>query len=189
MKNIHVIQPGYDPANYPVYTTQYINFLKAMGPNVLRFMDFTQTNNSTIANWSDRSLPNTPTFATKGVAWEDVVLLANTLNTGIWINVPAMATDDYVTQLASLIQSTLNPQLPIYVEYSNEVWNSGFAAYGYNKGQAVAELTSLGQSSNLDYDHLPITSPTTTRSPSAICPAGDADQQHLCRCLDQRGSA
>jgi hypothetical protein len=157
VKNIQVLQPGYDPAGYPVYTTQYLDLLKAMNPDVLRFMDFTQTNGSTVVNWSDRTLPTEPTAATTGVSWEDVITLANDLNKGIWINVPAMATDDYVTQLATLIKNTLNPGLPIYVEYSNEVWNSGFSQYTYNLNQAVSEV-QVNSNSNLDYDHLAITS-------------------------------
>ena len=157
VKNIQVLQPGYNLSSYPVFTTQYLNLLKALNPDVLRFMDYTQTNNSTVVNWSDRTLPNQPTAATTGVSWEDCITLANDLNKGIWINVPAMATDDYVTQLATLIKNTLNPSLPIYVEYSNEVWNSQFSQYTFDLDQAVAEVQS-NSSSNLDYDHLPVTS-------------------------------
>ncbi len=68
VKNIHVIQSGYDPANYPVYTSQYLNLLKALNPDLLRFMDFTQTNNSTVVNFSGRTLPGQPTAATTGVS-------------------------------------------------------------------------------------------------------------------------
>jgi len=54
-------------------------------------------------------------------------------------------------------KNTLNPGLPIYVEYSNEVWNSQFTQYTYNLDQAVAEVQS-DPTSNLDYDGLPVTS-------------------------------
>src|SRR5690242_21037764 len=33
---------------------------------------------------------------------------------------------DFVTQLANLIYSKLDPGLEVYVEYSNETWNSAF---------------------------------------------------------------
>ena len=157
VKNIHLIQPGYDPASYPLYTTTYLNLLQKLSPDLLRFMDFTQTNNSTISNWSDRTLPGQPTAASTGVSWEDVISLANDLNKGLWINVPAQASDDYVTQLATLIRGTLNPGLPIYVEYSNEVWNSSFSQQSYNQAQAVAEVQA-NPSSDLNYDHLAINS-------------------------------
>jgi hypothetical protein len=34
----------------------------------------------------------------------------------MWINVPAHATDDYISQLAALLRKNLNPDLNIYVE-------------------------------------------------------------------------
>ena len=145
VKNIHLIQPGYDPNNYPVYTTKYLNLLGYLGPDVLRFMDFTQTNNNPDVNWSDRTLPMQPRGATNGVSWEDVITLADDLGKGVWINVPAGATDDYVTQLATLVKNTLTPGLPVYVEYSNEVWNYSFGQATYNKNQAVAEVQGQPQ--------------------------------------------
>ena len=120
-------------------------------------MDFTQTNNSPDVNWSDRTLPGTARGATNGVAWEDVILLANTLHSGLWINVPAQASDDYVRQLAALVKNTLAPGLPVYVEYSNEVWNYSFSQASYNKNLAVAEVKS-NPHSDLNYDHLSDTS-------------------------------
>ena len=57
---------------------------------------------------------------------EYAILLANEVHANAWINVPYHATDDYVTQLAQLIKSTLDPSLNVYVEFSNEVWNTAF---------------------------------------------------------------
>jgi len=66
------------------------------------------------------------------------------LNTDLWLNVPISADDDYVTQLATLVKNGngytagLNPNLHVYVEYSNEVWNGGFDLYYWNHVQAAA---------------------------------------------------
>ena len=61
-----------------------------------------------------------------------MIALANASNTDLWINIPGPATDAYVAQLANLIKNGdvvngvayagLNPNLKVYVEYSNEVW-------------------------------------------------------------------
>jgi hypothetical protein len=65
----------------------------------------------------------------KGVPYEDVITLANSVKRDIWINVPDRANDDYVRHMADLFRDSLNPNLKIHIEYSNEVWNSGFTQF------------------------------------------------------------
>ena len=60
---------------------------------------------------------------------ESIVELANEAHKDLWVQVPAMATNDYVTQLAQLIHQRLDPALKVYVEYSNEDWNSSWQEY------------------------------------------------------------
>ena len=62
------------------------------------------------------------------------------------------ADDDYVRQLARLLRSTLRPESRIYVEYSNELWNSGFPQYRLNIEMAEAEVRANPRS-ELAYDH------------------------------------
>lgn len=57
--------------------------------------------------------------------------LVNKLNVNPWINVPHMATDDYVQNLAAFLKENIDPKLVIHVEYSNECWNSMFACNNY----------------------------------------------------------
>jgi hypothetical protein len=59
------------------------------------------------------------TYTKNGVAWEETIRLCNTLGKHLWISIPHLATDDYVTKLAQLVLSTLEPHLKVYVEYSN----------------------------------------------------------------------
>ena len=85
--------------------------------------------------------------------------LANTLHTNVWISVPAHATDDYVRQLATLLKNGLASDLKIYLEYSNEVWNTSFEQNRYNRSAAGAEVVAAaqaGKSSDLNYDHLAV---------------------------------
>lgn len=64
-------------------------------------------------------------WSSTGASWESAIDIANTTHTDMWINIPVMATDDYVKSLAALIKSQLNPNLRVYVEWSDEIWNWG----------------------------------------------------------------
>jgi hypothetical protein len=65
-----------------------------------------------------------------GVALEHIVGLANTLGASPWINVHHLADDAYVAALATLLKASLRPDLTLYVEHSNEVWNAAFPQVG-----------------------------------------------------------
>lgn len=107
------------------FTTEFLDYLSDF--QCIRFMDWTKTNNSSDQNWNERSKANYYTQTTSaGVAWENVIELANLTQKDIWINIPHLATDNYITQLAQLLNTTLDPNIKIYLEYSNEVWNSIF---------------------------------------------------------------
>ena len=84
----------------------------------------------------------TPHEDHKGVPVEVMVKLANTLKRDIWLNMPHIASDDYVEQYANYVYQNLDPALRVYIEYSNEVWNPGFAAHAYT--------TAMGKALGLD---------------------------------------
>ncbi|MGD0388817.1 MAG: LamG-like jellyroll fold domain-containing protein [Tepidisphaeraceae bacterium] len=182
--SLQIIRPGYSTTNPPVFTNSYISFLQSLHPTVLRFMNWTQTNNNPVMTWAQRSMPSNATqteFTTlynyngtvdgngylTGVCWEYAIMLANAVHADMWINIPAQANDNYVDQLASLIKNgdtingvsypALNPDLNVYIEYSNETWNAGFEVYQYATDAAVAEVVAdanSGTPSNLNYDNL-----------------------------------
>jgi len=110
------------------------------GFQVIRFMDWLRTNNSKLEKWADRPKPDDATQAgEKGVALEYCIKLANALNADPWLCLPHKADDDYVRQFAALVKKELNPKLKVYVEYSNETWNTIFdqARYCKEKGMAA----------------------------------------------------
>ncbi|HEY6516057.1 MAG TPA: hypothetical protein VIY50_07930 [Steroidobacteraceae bacterium] len=96
----------------------------------LRFMDWLNTNGSTLSSWSARPVPSYYSWTT-GVPLEVAVALANAVSADAWLNVPAMADDDYVRQMAALVHGRLGPTQKVYLEYSNEVWNNSFPQYDY----------------------------------------------------------
>jgi|GEM_PF-813362 len=96
--------------------------------NTLRFMDWMRTNGSQQQEFSNRPQEADARYSTeKGVPIEVMVKLANVANSEPWFNMPHKATDDYVRQFADKVRGSLNPHLRVYVEYSNEVWNTMFS--------------------------------------------------------------
>lgn len=72
-----------------------------------------------------------------GVPVEVVVALANTLNRDIWVNMPHASTDEYNYKFAEVIFKTLKDNLKVYIEYSNETWNSGFASHFFVQKRGI----------------------------------------------------
>lgn len=150
IKALKLIRPGYPANGQQTFTTPFLNQLKRF--SVLRFMDWTQTNGNVTAIWGDRPQVTHARQSAdgKGVAWEYAIQLANQLNKDVWINIPQQATNSYVTQLAGLLKTTLEPERKIYVEYSNELWNDQFQQAHDNRAKAVADVKA-GETPSLVY--------------------------------------
>jgi hypothetical protein len=119
---------------YPVFAD------RLRGYSVLRFMDWMETNNSPVTNWSQRTPMSYSTWATTtGGPIEVMIALANLVGAHPWFTIPHQSDDAYVQNLAQMVKAQLNPALGIYVEYSNEVWNSIFAQKTYVNNQAGAQ--------------------------------------------------
>ncbi|MBW4619944.1 MAG: cellulose-binding protein [Cyanosarcina radialis HA8281-LM2] len=116
----------------------------------IRFMDWMKTNKSKQQNWSERILPETASYDNKGVPIEVMVSLSNRLKADPWFNMPHMANDEYIANFAKQVKSTLDPQLKIYVEYSNEVWNRQFPQYKWVAQQAAKQWPASENKGN-DY--------------------------------------
>jgi len=139
IRNVRVIRPGFAGVYqthpfHPLYTQRLEPFV------ALRFMDSGKTNFSPLVSWADRTTPDTHTQTRpEGMALEYMILLANTLGQDPWICVPHLADDDYVRRAARLLRDQVDPALKIYVEYSNETWNSMFSqtTYVQDMGEAL----------------------------------------------------
>ncbi|MBW8040341.1 MAG: hypothetical protein FVQ85_10110 [Planctomycetes bacterium] len=139
VRNIRSILPGFEDT----YSKQpfHPDFLKRWEKfKVIRFMDFQKTNNSRQTNFSDRPTPALQTQGGRGgVALEYMIQLANTLEADPWFCMPHLATDDYIREFARMVKQQLKPNLKVYIEYSNECWNSMFgqARYCKDKGKEL----------------------------------------------------
>lgn len=157
LRNIRVIPPGGtcngDPFAYAAdasacssgvfrpFTDTYLvqpfhpQFLSDMRPfSALRYVHFTNVIQDQTVNWKDRPQYSniswgydSPLYA--GAPLEAALDMANALDASPWLEIPARANDDYVTQFARLAKTRLTTTRPIYLEYYNEVWNG---AYPYN---------------------------------------------------------
>ena len=124
-------------------------FLQLLGRfRVLRFMDWLNTNGSTLSSWSSRPVPGNYSWATRGVPIEVAVRLANAVSADAWLNVPAQADDDYIRRMAALVHGTLGPTQKVYLEYSNEVWNNSFPQYDYAVARGREEWPNRPSGSN-----------------------------------------
>ncbi len=108
-------------------------FLRRLRPfKVIRFMDWANTNNSGQVEWVDRTQPDArPQAGRNGVAIEGMISLCNELGADPWFCMPHAASDDYIRRYARLVKAKLRPGATIYVEWSNEVWNSQFKQHNW----------------------------------------------------------
>jgi hypothetical protein len=117
----------------------------------LRFMDWMNTNKSTVSDWADRPQVDDATWSGQGVPVEVMVQLANQTGTDPWFTMPAQASDDYIRNFATYVRDHLDPGLTVHVEYGNENWNWSFQNTRWLADQAQAEWGVTGGTSWINY--------------------------------------
>lgn len=148
---IRVMAPGTLPGDgtpAPLFKESFIERLQDNSA-VLRFMDWGATNSSIHGAWEDR---RTPAYYTQDspTAYEYMIALANAANKDMWVCVPHTADAQYIENLATLILhgtdggvpvvEPLAPHLKLYLEWSNEVWNSQFPQHAWALARARERL-------------------------------------------------
>ncbi|MBN1757693.1 MAG: hypothetical protein JW863_05220 [Chitinispirillaceae bacterium] len=153
-------RPGYDLSTDKTFTDEFIAALTGIRFSTIRFMNFSMTNGRDpdypgVTRWENRKRKTDasqsridPIGKTDGGSWEYVIELCNLTGMDPWINVPVSADSEYVTGLAELFRDSLGGSLHLYVESSNEVWNTapGFEQSLYN--QAQADELGIGEHEN-----------------------------------------
>jgi hypothetical protein len=134
VRNIKVWLPGFENSASPFHPL-YLSRLKPF--SVIRFMDWQRTNGSNVVNWSERARPGYYTQGTgRGASLEYMIDLCNELGADPWFCMPHKANDRYVEKFAALVKSRLRKDLNVYVEWSNEVWNSQFPQHDWVKSRS-----------------------------------------------------
>jgi hypothetical protein len=164
IRNIRVIMPGYrcagDPFSWveeavdcPGGATSAEPFaeIEAQQPfhpallqnlrqyKAVRHMDFLATNGTIVSSWESRTQRSDARYLfDKGAPPELMIQMAEFLGSDVWVNIPAEATDAYVTNLAALALERLAPHQRVILEYSNEVWNLIFPQGNWVQTQGIA---------------------------------------------------
>ena len=128
ISNFHLYSPGYGSNPTQMFTNKFLQKLQPF--STIRFENWNEVINSTVSTWQ-QATPATSFLATTdtGVPYADMIELANESQKDMWINIPALATPNFVQNLAQLIDSNLDPNLNVYVEYSDETWASNWLEY------------------------------------------------------------
>lgn len=172
--NIRIIRPGYPTDGTKVFTDAFVNAFQDIG--LIRPMEWLTINANSLVSWSERTKPGYAFAAAPlapfqvnypnplkleglaaGVALEYIIRLCNEAGSDLWINIPTLANDEYVSNLAKLIlygsdgvnpysSSQTNPVYPplksslkVYVEFSNEIWNT---AWGFRSFYLIQDYIS-----------------------------------------------
>lgn len=133
IRNVRIWLPGLHPRPGRLQSIFNPIFLRRLELfSVLRFMDWQVTNDSTLQTWSQRTEVTDRTQAVAhGVAIDHLIDLCNELRADPWFCMPHQADDDFIRRFAELVKARLEPDRRVYIEYSNEVWNTQFKQHGW----------------------------------------------------------
>ena len=123
VRNITVVREDRAQAHEAgqIFNPDWLARLEPFG--VLRFMDWIATNGSVQVRWQDRPRATDVTYALRGVPVEVMVALARDLQVDPWFTLPHAADDGYFRSFAETVHVLAPPDLKIWAEFSNEVWN------------------------------------------------------------------
>lgn len=113
--------------------------------STLRFMDWQSTNNSITTGWDEVKTMDYYTQSdctaerSTAVAPGYMADLCNSTDSDGWFCIPHLADDDYILRFATFLRDNMDPDLKIYIEYSNECWNWMFdqCSYCHEQGQLL----------------------------------------------------
>jgi hypothetical protein len=74
-----------------------------------------------------------------------MIALANLVGAHPWFSLPHLSDEAYARSFAQLLKEKLDPALGVYIEHSNEIWNSIFTQYAELKRQAEAQGLILAE--------------------------------------------
>jgi hypothetical protein len=159
VRNIQVILPGHrnDDLTQAPFNPLYIERLKEFSP--LRFFGnatkpvFANATPQKIVAWADRIKPSEVRYPHGGKGgwgegWplEYMAELCNEVGADLWWSTGYAVSDEYIRNAAQLLKEHLAPKRKIYLEYSNEIWNSQFPQFHYVTKEGIAQ--GLGEKVN-----------------------------------------
>jgi len=155
--NIKLLRPGYPAGTTQAFTNEFIYSIQPFTTiRLMDYLRTNWCNEDPVwvyncdsderrasfgptIEWSERTLPTDATINGPAAgSIELMVQLANEQHKDLWINIPHYASDDYIQGLADYLKNgetingvfypPLNSNSKIYLEFSNELWNT-FSAF------------------------------------------------------------
>lgn len=116
---------------------------------IMRTMGILKVNgNHRITGWSNRRMTNDPwkggRGTSAGISYEQACDLANASGSHLWINIHHGTGEDYIRKTMGVVKARLRPDLQVFVEYSNELWNTA-GGFAVSTKWAEAEGRKLGE--------------------------------------------
>jgi hypothetical protein len=129
LRDLRLISPGYAPDTNQVVRNEFKQRVEPF--STIRFMDWNRTNSSVAERWDERrpadygiqTVGFREPLAMGGMAYEHMIDIANELDKDVWFNVPHRVDDDYMRNMAQIIDGRLDPEHKVIMEFSNELWN------------------------------------------------------------------
>jgi hypothetical protein len=88
--------------------------------STIRFMDLLGTNGSPVQEWNQTTRADQDTQAMpSGISIELLAKIIRRTGRNAWVNIPHLASNDYVTKLAQYLKANISSNRLIYIEYSN----------------------------------------------------------------------
>jgi len=140
IRNIRVAMPIDAPPG-EIFNSLFLERLQ--GYTTIRFLSwmFGQSAQDTAVTpntWSNRPVQEDARWGgIRGAPLEVMVALANRLKINPWFNIPHLADDDYVRHFAEAVRDSLDPELKVYIEHSNEVWNGIYPQCEYSQKKGL----------------------------------------------------
>jgi hypothetical protein len=152
LRNMRIVKAEYESLLLAgnVFSPKFLSLMQNFRIlRTIQWLNIDNTAGGSLTNWSQRPLPTDGGWGgPTGVPLEVVLQLCNAVGADCWLNVPHMASDDYITQMATLAHANLGTSQKVYIEYSNEVWNYDYPQWGYAQAQGKALWPNAGSGFN-----------------------------------------
>lgn len=136
IRNIRIVPKAMENTyQRQVFNKDYLARVRDM--HAMRFMPWSNTRGNDAVEWNERATIGSAFYTgDKGVPAERMVDMANAINATPWLSLPYKASDDHIQKYARMVKNRLRKDQKVYVELSNEVWNSIFPAATYAAREA-----------------------------------------------------
>jgi hypothetical protein len=167
-----------DDVDYEI-NPDYIAYLNGLNVGTVRMINWMNVINSPADALDDL---NTVTYHTQssngrgsGISWQMIATFVDETGINPWLGIPHIAgwsSDDFIREMAQFFRDNIASERHIFVEISNEVWNSSFVENQYARdnsptgkaedwvGIVVERIVRIFQEVFIDHSRFTVLAPT-----------------------------